>query len=184
VVEPEALDGASGTARGGPRTEDGEHHGTYGVLAMSAGHGVVRRKESTSRRGPVRRSRSAVPGHGTTRRHDDDLGAVTAEFAVIMPVIAVVVSLVIGVAAVGTTSVRTEEAARLAARSLARGDSEAEARRIARDIAGRHAVVGILHGDRLIRVTVASPAPGPIGEWGGIVLTGQAETGPEPGAST
>lgn len=151
------------------------------MLAMRAGHGVVGRSESTSRRGPARRSRSATPGPSAAQLHDDDLGAVTAEFAVIMPVIAVVVSLVVGVAAVGTMSVRTEEAARLAARSLARGDSKTEAVRIARDIAGQHARVGILHGGHRIQVTVTSPPPGPIGEWGGIVLTGQAETGRESG---
>ena len=68
---------------------------------------------------------------GRSRRHNprpEELGAVTAEFAVALPAVTAVLALCLGAASTGVAQVKLEESARAAARAAARGDSEAEIR--------------------------------------------------------
>lgn len=63
-------------------------------------------------------------------------GSSTAEFAVLLPVVAALLALVLGAGVCGSTQVRLEQAARAAARELARGESAAEAIDTGRRLAG------------------------------------------------
>jgi hypothetical protein len=60
-----------------------------------------------------------------------DRGMVTAELAVAVPVVVVVLALGLSAIRLGIDEVRCFDAARLAARALARGDSEGSARALA-----------------------------------------------------
>lgn len=60
-----------------------------------------------------------------------DGGMVTAELAVAVPVVVVVLALGLSAVRLGIDEVRCVDAARLAARALARGDSEGSARALA-----------------------------------------------------
>jgi hypothetical protein len=58
-------------------------------------------------------------------------GSVTAEFAVALPAVVLVLGLALGALAVGSQSVRLQDAAGLAARALARGEPPGEVAGIA-----------------------------------------------------
>ena len=85
-------------------------------------------------------------------------------------------AVVLGAGACAATSVRAEEAARLAARSLARGDPPAEAQRTAREIIGAEARIGVATSGDDATITVRTRAPGIIGAWGGLEITAEATT--------
>nr|WP_276309446.1 TadE family protein [Brachybacterium endophyticum] len=109
-------------------------------------------------------------------------GSVTAEAAVVLPVIVAMV-LVILVAGIGIgTEVGLQSAARGAAREMARGQSEGEATRTAQRIAGEDAQVSFHSDGAWVEVTVTR-APqvdsGPLagGHW---QLTGSASARREP----
>jgi Flp pilus assembly protein TadG len=70
------------------------------------------------------------------RRRLGDRGSVTAEFAVVLPAIVLVVTLGVGALAAGARQVRLEDAAADAARIIARGDDPGRA----------HAIVGSAGG--------------------------------------
>ncbi len=86
----------------------------------------------------------------------------TAEFAVALP--AVVVVLVVGLTAIGTSidQVRCVDAARLAARSLARGDSQSSARALASQAAPAGSLVALTAGDRMVTATVTVSRQAPV----------------------
>lgn len=126
------------------------------------------------------------PGSGP----EAERGSATAEFAVVLPCITVLLAVVVGAGACGAAAVRTEEAARLGARAAARGESEAEIRSVVLGVAGpeSHTVLHLDGGSA--RVEVTAPAPGIIGEWSGLELSSAAvastesadpEAGPEVG---
>lgn len=66
----------------------------------------------------------------------DETGSVTAEYAVLLPVIVFSLALILGVAGVGIERIQVEEAARVGARILARGESNSQAAAAAQQIAG------------------------------------------------
>ncbi|GAA1968359.1 TadE family type IV pilus minor pilin [Microbacterium deminutum] len=89
----------------------------------------------------------------------DDRGSVVAEFAVALP--AVVLVLMLGVAALGTSArqVRLQDAVADAARLAARGEADARVRSaVGEAVAG--AVAGIRQRDDLVCVTATAPAVG------------------------
>lgn len=111
-----------------------------------------------------------------------DRGSATAETAIVLPVVVVMV-LVIAVAGVGLgTQVRLEDAARAAARELARGEDAVAARETARRIAGDEITVAVGEDGNWARVEVSTTvhAPGGVLRGARWTLTADAEARREP----
>jgi hypothetical protein len=134
-----------------------------GKQARSAA-GVVRPWPPSIRRppptekldGPRRdRRREALPGR--------DHGAVTAEFAVALPAVLLLLALLLAASAAGITQLRLEEAARAGARALARGDGHAAVDGIVRRLAGDAASAAVSENGEWINVTVSARVAGPLG---------------------
>lgn len=89
----------------------------------------------------------------------------TAETAVVLPTLVALVLLACGLVATCQSALRCEDAARLAARSAARGDDPAAAAGLARADAPGGAAVSIRRtgGDVRVTVTDAVRLPGPLG---------------------
>lgn len=77
----------------------------------------------------------AVPGFRATDL-EAERGSVTAEYAVLLPVIILCIALVLGASAVGIERIRVEEAARVAARMVARGDDAGAVARAVAKVSG------------------------------------------------
>ncbi|MDP5227572.1 MULTISPECIES: TadE family type IV pilus minor pilin [Arthrobacter] len=93
-------------------------------------------------------------------------GSVTAEFAVTLPALVLLLSLLMGAVAAGTQQLRLEEAARSAARAMARGETVEAARDGAARLAGGTvAVVVTPDGLGFVQAVVSAPAPGVLGTW-------------------
>lgn len=100
------------------------------------------------------------------RRHlaRRDRGSVTAEFAVLMPAILIVIVMVVVVGLVGAAHVRNHDAARQAVRLSAVGEPAADVRRTAATIAGADASVTLTREGEWVSVTV-SRQPALPGGW-------------------
>lgn len=105
---------------------------------------------------------------------EPDRGSVTAEFAVLLPSVVALIALVLSVGVYGARTVTAQEAARTAARSVARGDSWETAKSAARKIVGREAEVGISKSATGAEISVVAPAPGVLGTWGGLEVSARA----------
>jgi Flp pilus assembly protein TadG len=92
-------------------------------------------------------------------------GMATAEMAVVLPTLMALVLLACGLVATCQSALRCEDAARLAARSLARGDDPDSAAALARADAPAQATVAVIRagGDVRVRVTDSVGLPGPLG---------------------
>ncbi|MUN62185.1 pilus assembly protein TadE [Kocuria sediminis] len=112
-----------------------------------------------------------------------DRGAVTAETAVLLPALVLLLAVLLAAAAAGMTLIRYEEAARASARAAARGESSATVRSTAQSVAGQDAAVHLEAGTGTATVVVAGPAPGILGTWGGWELRAEATSETE-GART
>ena len=118
---------------------------------------------------------------------------ITAEFAVALPAVTVVLALCLGAASTGVAQLKVEESARTAARAAARGDSEAQIRSAVSRIDPAQsvqisvspddvAVTGAGEGRaRQVHVRVSRPAPGVIGSATGWVLRADAHARVESG---
>ncbi|MFF1382044.1 TadE family type IV pilus minor pilin [Arthrobacter sp. NPDC058288] len=92
-----------------------------------------------------------------------DRGAVTAEFAVALPAVLLLLALLLGGSAAGITQLRLEEAARAGARALARGDDAGAVEGIVRQLAGASASSTVVGEGEWVSVTVSGRVPGPVG---------------------
>ena len=123
--------------------------------------------------------------------HEDaaEEGVITAEFAVALPAVTVVLALCLGAASTGVAQLKVEESARTAARAAARGDSEAQIRSAVSRIdpvqsvqisvspdavASDGAVAADAGRAREVHVRVSRLAPGVIGSATGWVLRADA----------
>src|SRR5690625_12042 len=100
------------------------------------------------------RSRQRMPDQ------EQDSGTATAEFAVVMPAIVVLIVLLTGAAAVGFSQLRAFDAARSAAREIARGEPQAAVVAEARKHAGT-SPTGTVRADggySVVTVTISLPA--------------------------
>lgn len=88
----------------------------------------------------------------------DDRGAVTAEFAVTLPAILLVLTLGVGALSAGATAVRLQHVAAESARLFGRGDDD-RARRVVSEAGG---TVALDRVDSLVCVDVSAPAPIPL----------------------
>lgn len=92
-----------------------------------------------------------------------DRGAVTAEFAVALPAVLLLLALLLAGSAAGITQLRLEEAARAGARALARGDDAGAVEGIVRQLAGASASSSVAAEGEWLSVTVSGRVSGPVG---------------------
>lgn len=104
-------------------------------------------------------------GPRATRRASalrDQRGAVTAETAVVLPLLAIFTVGLVWMVSLATVHSRAVDAAREAARVVARGESVGAASTLARSVAG-DARVRISSGGDQVTVVVSAPVKGPGG---------------------
>lgn len=134
------------------------------------------------------------PAPSTPHRSPAEEGVITAEFAVALPAVTVVLALCLGAASTGVAQLKVEESARTAARAAARGDSEAQIRSAVSRIDPAQSVqisvspddaaaAGAGHA-RQVHVRVSRPAPGVIGSATGWVLRADAHARVEGGTGS
>lgn len=104
---------------------------------------------------------------------DSEEGAVTAEFAVALPAVIVLLAFLLGAAATGITSLQLEEASRQGARALARGESQEKVLEIVQMVDDDIAVEIRSEGTNAVVMT-SKKAPGIIGAWGNLTLSSEA----------
>ncbi len=110
-------------------------------------------------------------------------GAVTAETAVVLPLIAVFTVSMAWLVSVGITQVRALDAARETARAAARSEGDGEAVGLGRRVAPRGSDIALGRGDGTVVVTVSSPVTGPaglFGDWAMFRVTAEAVAAQEP----
>jgi Flp pilus assembly protein TadG len=90
-------------------------------------------------------------------------GAVTAEAAVVLPILAVFTVGLAWLVSLGVAQVRVQDAARETARVVARGDSTASGTVLARRVAPPGAGVLVARQQHTVVVTVRAPVRGPGG---------------------
>lgn len=90
-------------------------------------------------------------------------GAVTAEFAVTLPAVILLLAFLLAAGAAGITQLRLEEAARAGARALARGETEGEVQGIVKRISGEQASVHVDSDGNWFTVTAIARAGGAVG---------------------
>ncbi len=88
-------------------------------------------------------------------------GSVTAEVAVVLPVLVVLLAILIGTAHVGATQLRLEEAARAGARELMRGERSESVQATVQRLAGSGASARIVSGAGWTTVEVRARVDGP-----------------------
>jgi Flp pilus assembly protein TadG len=110
-------------------------------------------------------------------------GAVTAETAVVLPLIALFTVAMVWMVCVGLTQVRAMDAAREVARAAARSESAAEATSLGRQVAPVGSSISVHESEGTVVATVRSPVRGPggvLGKLAGISVTGRAVAAQEP----
>nr|WP_272946718.1 TadE family type IV pilus minor pilin [Arthrobacter sp. ERGS1:01] len=88
-------------------------------------------------------------------------GSVTAEFAVVLPAITVLLALLLLGGSAAILQIRLEEGARAGARSLARGESSAQAVDASSRLAGEGVSVSVELTDGYATVTISGHTAGP-----------------------
>lgn len=101
-----------------------------------------------------------MPSH----RRAGQRGSVTAELALTLPAVLMVLLLVVTLGAASVAQLRCTDAARAGARAAALGHSHAQVHQIVTDRAGPDAQVHIEPGADQVRVRVSRPVPG---QWWG-----------------
>ena len=147
--------------------------------------------------GALRRTRlagkvGAEPAPSTPHKSPAEEGVITAEFAVALPAVTVMLALCLGAASTGVAQLKVEESARTAARAAARGDSEVQIRSaVSRIDPAQNVQISVSPDDvavteagraREVHVRVGRPAPGVIGSATGWVLWAEAHARVEFGA--
>jgi TadE-like protein len=97
-----------------------------------------------------------------------DCGFVTAETAVLMPVLVALMAVLVWAVLVGAAQIRCVDAAREAARAAARGDPPGQVLAVARAAAPAGAVVAVSEQGADVRVVVSARSNGP-GTLGGLL---------------
>ncbi|MFF1530680.1 TadE family type IV pilus minor pilin [Cellulomonas sp. NPDC058312] len=104
----------------------------------------------------------------------------TAEMAVVLPVVALLVGVVVALASIAATQLRCADAARSGARAAALGEDDAAVARVARRIAGDGAQAAVGRGDGWVVVTVEVAVGPTVPLLGGVVVHGTATAREEP----
>lgn len=100
---------------------------------------------------------------GLGRRTRDQAGAVTAEAAVVLPVVVLFAVGLAWLVALGATQVRALDAARETARAVARGEDTATGVGLGRRVATAGAQITVRDKGDTVEVTVDAPVRGPGG---------------------
>lgn len=108
-----------------------------------------------------------------------DRGSVTAELAVGLPAVVLLLLVVLGVSAAGVVQQRCAEAARTGARLAALGQDDAAVAAAARHVAGDAASVHVARDERWVTISVTASLP-VAGLGGAVTLTGRATAWSEP----
>jgi len=120
------------------------------------------------------------------RRPSGCRGSATAETAVLLPVLVVVLAAAVWVLACVAAQLTCVDAARAAARAAARGDTPADVRAVGERLAPAGAAVRIRSGDGTVRVLVTADAR-PFGSvlrvLPALAVSGRATAAVEPGAA-
>lgn len=101
----------------------------------------------------------------------------TAELALAIPALVLVVMLSIQSLSLGLAQVRCTDAARAGARAAARGEDAHEVRRAAQQVAPARSQVSVSRSRGTVRVTVSSPSPA---SWVGLTPRAEAVAAVEP----
>ncbi len=110
-------------------------------------------------------------------------GAVTAETAVALPLIAVFALSMAWLVSIGITQVRALDAARETARAAARSEGTGEAVALGSRVAPAGSSISVSRGGDTVVVRVSSPVNGPaglFGEWVAIRVKAEAVAAQEP----
>lgn len=107
---------------------------------------------------------------------EESRGAVTAEFAVVLPAVLLLLAMLLSGASAGVTQLRLEEGARAGARALARGDDSATVERIVHTLTGGAASATISAHGEWLDVTVTGRVGGPLGSAIPWLLTARVST--------
>ena len=102
-------------------------------------------------------------------------GSVTAEFAVILPVIVLVIAMLINLVVVGMHQSKLHQAASSAARQLARGESIETINTAVTTMTTTHTHVVSSVSEQWATIELTSPVPGPLGLIPTIELTAEAK---------
>lgn len=116
-------------------------------------------------------------------RGQDERGAVTAETAMALPLIAVFAVSMAWLVSLGITQVRALDAARETARAAARSDGTGEAVALGRRVAPSGSRVSVSQGSGTVVVRVTSPVGAPaglFGSWAAIDVHAEAVAAREP----
>ena len=93
-------------------------------------------------------------------RAGDDTGAVTAELALALPALVLVLAVVLVTAMATSAQLRAADGARAGARLAALGESDAEVVAVARRVAGAGAAVAVRRSPPWVEVTVTGRVTG------------------------
>lgn len=144
------------------------------MLPFGYGRQVRSRTGFCGRSGAAVRPRSPGPGVAACQGARACRGAVTAEFAVALPAVILVLGLLLAGSAAGLTQLRFEEAARAGARALARGEDAVAVGGIVRRLAGDSATAAVASDAGWISVTVSGTVHGAVATLVPWTLTARA----------
>jgi len=113
-------------------------------------------------------------------RQRDERGAVTAELALALPAVVLVLAVLLVTVGAATTRLRCADAARAAARVAALGQADREIVEVAQRIAGPGSPVTIVREPPWVEVTVAASVPGGWFSGGSVGLSASATAWAEP----
>lgn len=104
------------------------------------------------------RSRTALPAPNLASRHSGSVeqGMVTAEFAVVLPAVVLVLALSLGALGLALDQIRCVDAARAGARAASRGDSYGAVILVARRAAPSLAQVTVTMSGDLVQISVVT----------------------------
>ena len=126
-------------------------------------------------------SRGGRIGAGRAGRSDRrDRGAITAELALALPAVVLVLAVLLVTVGATTTTLRCADAARAAARVAALGRPDGEVIAVAEQVAGDGAGVSVVTEPPWVRVTVSAAAPGGWFSAGSLGLSASATAWAEP----
>ncbi|MHA7208671.1 TadE family type IV pilus minor pilin [Arthrobacter sp. MDT1-65] len=114
------------------------------------------------------------PTNGGRTSGRSQRGSVTAEVAVVLPALVVLLAVLIGTAHIGTVQLRLEEAARAGAREVMRGESSASVEQTVQRLAGPDAVTRVVSVSGWTTVEVRARVEGPLVEVMNIQLRAAA----------
>ena len=113
----------------------------------------------------------------------EESGAVTAETAVALPLIAIFTLSMAWLVSIGITDVRAIDAARETARAAARSDGAGEAASLGRRVAPAGSSISVSRSGGAVVARVSSPVTGPaglFGRWASFRVTARAVAAEEP----